>query len=511
VRKQKWEDVVATLETSKGDDEAWLQVLGEAYAKEVRAILSQVQVWRHWSTSKSTAPVPASVIRKIIEVFPNAARDLALLPLHCVLRCQSLASDDTLIQAFLDANPNAMWMPDEEGNLPLHIICRNAFLWDFTGRIDACIRGFGRFISPEAAKWKNKDGNTPLMHGFEMTKGGVDQETVQFAAETNRTRFVEEKGGDNGQSLPLFITVLRAYPGVLHEQSGKQGHRYGDNKNATFYQALQDISYKHDEPFGETRRVVMKMAYPGNTIRTRNADGDFPIHAAVAAQKYSRFVWDVMAQTADTVKEADNKGRVTLNVYIQESSKRQPNKRMLKHLIRLYPQAVNIPDHDGQTAFHAAFLPDYPERCKTIKHLAPHVVASTLATPLQDGRLLLHAHLLADVKEEDDDCTCTSTSTTYVDGDEENAVMDTMVSIYPAALAVPDPASGLYPFVAACAYGVKHVNTLYSALRLHPDVLIQGVGEQPSSNTLKRQRASSEDSWSTDDESEELCTGGGSY
>jgi hypothetical protein len=85
-----------------------------------------------------------------------------------------------------------------------------------------------------------------------------------------------------------------SFTGVLPEQYGKHGYRYSDN-------TLKDISNEYDEPFGETRRSVMTMAYPGNTLRTRNTDGGFPIHADAAAQKYSRFVWEV---ASDTVKEA---------------------------------------------------------------------------------------------------------------------------------------------------------------------------------------------------------------
>lgn len=320
---------------------------------------------KHWESAierARTTPLEAKTwISRREPTNPNVIR-WRLLPLHatCVFRAPL-----NLIEALIQANPEAPTMIDDQGMLPIHLACRNGAS---RGVVMTLLNA-----NPESINTKDKKGRTPL--NLVENSNSQNKDVVIEAMQSFRISL------DN-KTLPAAGVGLRAVSPAVLGANGTIGEREVDYDNRTI---LFRLILKKDWD-GVANRLIMFPDEAGTWIVTKGYNGDLrflPLHKACVLSPPPGIIESLIKAFPDGVTRTDQDGWLPLHCACFYSAPAGS----IDALIRADPKAASKKDDDGRLPLHYACLKNAPE--SVVNQLLGANVKAALAKD-NDGRMPLH-------------------------------------------------------------------------------------------------------------------------
>ena len=372
---------------------------------------------KHWESAierARTTPLEAKTwISRREPENPNVIR-WRLLPLHatCVFRAPL-----SLIEALIQANPEAPGMMDDQGMLPLHLACRNGAS---RGVVMTLLNA-----NPSSINARDKKGRTPL--NLVENSNSQNKDVVIEAMQAFRIEMENER-------LPPVGTGLRAISPAM--VAPKVGEREVDYENRTI---LFRLILKKDWE-GVAGRLGTFPDEASTWIVTKGYTGDLrflPLHKACVLNPPPQIIEALIKAFPDGVARADQDGWLPLHCACFYNAPAAS----IDELIRADTKATTKKDDDGRLPLHYACLKGAPE--SVVGALLQANVKGALVKD-NDGRMPLH-HACSKVASD--------------------GVIETLVRLGPKAAQSKDN-NGRLPLHLACKKGITK-NALTMLLQVY--------------------------------------------
>ena len=250
---------------------------------------------------------PEDLIKTAYEVFPEAANDAFSLACGCDV-------DLELIKWLYNKAPEVVKWKDPLKNLPLHVVME---------RGKPCLRTVQFLYQsyPAALICKDEDGCTPLHSAFWFSSLAI----VKFLIGKSKAGAVEME--NNYKHTPLHMAFL---------------------------------NNKHEEV---PEFVATK--YPDFLKKSSSSDGLFPLHVACAISSLIVGIQVLLEHYPDAARQKDKQGKLPLALACKnETLEEEELLEVLELLVRVYPEAVDVEDNDGDRAI------DLGTYGRLVKHMA---------------------------------------------------------------------------------------------------------------------------------------------
>ena len=389
-------------------------------------------------------------IRTVLNSYPMAASKLSHLDgktaMHCLLEARTGEGKLDCLVELLDLFPKAVTIADEEGLYPLHVACLQGDHGIINALISRCPRAVEiRCKSPYLGR------RTPLQTFLQCNDEAYEQakiilERCPWAAGIDDNQVLATCGRTlqpAGDALDyVYISYCKkvgvnfAHANVLEEavdgtsELSKYRRGYVEaNVNYVKQLAMTSSPIQRDDTESFSFLVnTLRVMYGPRPFRTLHAclDGRLcrPWHLAVVQAIFERF--------SDQIMERDGRGNIPLHSFLESFliERERAIQKSFAHDEEEYHFAVNQ---------CLALILSFDER--------------TVKVTNAEGRLPLHLAI-----EHGLDCPF-------------NTVMSQLLSLAPTTVSVPDPKTGLYPFMAAAVGMSSNLNSIYSLLKFDPNVL----------------------------------------
>ena len=373
---------------------------------------------KHWESAierARTTPMEAQTwISRREPENPNKIR-WRLLPLHatCVFRAPL-----SLIEALIQAYPEAPKSIDDQGMLPIHLACRNGAS---RGVVMTLLNA-----NPDSINTKDKKGRTPL--NLVENSNSQNKDVVIEAMQNFRI-------GLDTQNLPPNGTGLRAISPAVPANgpiaNGSIGEREVDYENRTI---LFRLILKKDWE-GVASRLNTFPDEACTWIVTKGYNGNLrflPLHKACVLSPPPAIMESLIQAFPEGVTRSDQDGWLPLHCACFYGAP----PASIEALIRADPKASQKKDDDGRLPLHYACLKAAPE--SIVNSLLSANVKAALFKD-NDGRMPLHH-------------ACSKAAS--------DQVIETLVRLGPKAAQSKDN-NGRLPLHLACKKGItKHALTI---------------------------------------------------
>jgi ankyrin repeat protein len=253
------------------------------------------------------------LINTAYEVFPEAANDAF------TLAC-AYGVDLEVIKWLYNKAPEAIKWKDPKNNLPLHTVMEQG----------TCLRT-AKFLYqsyPAALMCKNENGCTPLHFAFWKSSLAI----VKFLL---------------GESKADAVQMEENY------------------KDTPLHDAFHNDKHEEVSEFVATK-------YPDFLKKPRSSDGWLPLHVACCNATSIVGVRVLLEHYPDAAKQKDKQGKIPLalacqNEYLEEEDLLE----LIELLVRIYPEAIDVEDDDGNEAIDLAMQ----------SRLLKHIMAKEMGQP----------------------------------------------------------------------------------------------------------------------------------
>ena len=232
---------------------------------------------------------PEDLIKTAYKIFPEAANDA--FSMAC-----AYDTDLKVIKWLYNKAPEAVKWKDPLDHLPLHVVMT---------RESSCLRTVKFILQsyPAALMCMNEDGCTPLHLAFYYSSLAI----VKFLMGKSKADAVQIENND--KTTPLHY-ALRNKHGEVSE--------------------------------------FMANKYPDFLKKPRLSDGRLPLHYACANAKSIIAVKVLLEHYPDAAKQKDKGGKIPLALACKNN--KFQGEQVLELLVRVYPEAIDVEDNDGNKA-----------------------------------------------------------------------------------------------------------------------------------------------------------------
>ena len=232
---------------------------------------------------------PEDLIKTAYEVFPEAAN-------HAFSMACAYGELDVIKWLYSKAPEVVEWKDPTFEHLPLHVA---------TARESSCLSTVKFLLQsyPAALMHKNGDGCTPLHFAFYYSSLAI----VKFLMGKSKADAVQIENND--KTTPLHY-ALRNKHGEVSE--------------------------------------FMANKYPDFLKKPRLSDGRLPLHYACANAKSIIAVKVLLEHYPDAAKQKDKGGKIPLALACKNN--KFQGEQVLELLVRVYPEAIDVEDNDGNKA-----------------------------------------------------------------------------------------------------------------------------------------------------------------
>ena len=389
-------------------------------------------------------------IRTILKSYPEAASKLSHMDgktaMHCLLEATTGEGKLDCLVELLDLFPEAVTIADEEGLYPLHVACLQGDHGIINALINRC---------PQAVEIRCESpylGHRTLLQTFlqcndeAYEQAKIILERCPWAVGIDDNQVLATYGGKlqpAGDALDYVcisyskkVGVNFAHANVLEEvidgTSELSKYRRGYvEANANFVKQLAMTSSPGQQDDSESFSFLL------NTLRVMYGPRPFlPLHACMDGRLcrpwHLAVVQAIFKRFPDQIMERDIRGNIPLHSFLESFlfERERSIEKSFAHDEEDYHFAVNQ---------CLAIILGFDE--------------STVKVTNDEGRLPLHLAI-----EHGLDCPF-------------NTVISQLLSLAPTTVSVPDPKTGLYPFMAAAVGMSSNLNSIYSLLKFDPNVL----------------------------------------
>jgi ankyrin repeat protein len=250
---------------------------------------------------------PEDLIKTVYEVFPEAAND-------AFFTACAFDVDLEVIKWLYNKAPEVVKWKDPSKLLPLHVVME---------RDKQCLRTVQFLYQsyPAALICKDEDGCTPLHSAFRCSSLAI----VKFLIGKSKAGAVEME--NNYKKAPLHYAFLY-------------------NKHEA---VLEFVATK----------------YPDFLKKPRSSDGQLPLHVACAISSLIVGIQVLLEHYPDSARQKDKQGKLPLALACKnETLEEEEVLELLELLVRVYPEAVDVEDNDGDKAI------DLETYGRLVKHMA---------------------------------------------------------------------------------------------------------------------------------------------
>lgn len=251
--------------------------------------------------------------RVLLQAFPEGVQEPnnnGELPLH--LACQSLEHCPILemVAILLDAFPQGAAIKDYHGNLPIHSLCNSLFLLSEQSAQDRsadCIAVFKRIVEayPESLETAAQGGELPLHMLCQHHMSSVIPELINLLVATRPDSVLK---GDPRGNLPVHLLTKNLF---FHWQDYKE--MLSNHGRAPNIREAAVAENKTIMQYGEAALLTLTKQY-SDTLRTRSSLGFLPLNLLSCLNDPSAHIWKVLTERCPGVLlECDGSGNTALS------------------------------------------------------------------------------------------------------------------------------------------------------------------------------------------------------